>query len=168
MYPEYSQNGEEYGSSPYPYVYRSNLGNNIGEDVDYASGFGGGFGVLRDNGYTIAYYVERYINTLKSMGAPPTVTGRLLSHEEAVSLGCDGTFSWDNNIYCSSVDEENNPTSGNAPDWVYSSSYWLGSASYYTNTWRIATTGKISYDISFLEGDTGVRPVIVIPTSTLN
>ena len=50
----------------------------------------------QDNGYTIAYYVEGYVNRLKSLGAPNNITGRLLTYEEANSLSSTikDTFSY--------------------------------------------------------------------------
>ena len=167
LLPEYSPNGEEYYIAPYPYVYRSNLGSNIPEDIDLNSGFGSGFGVLRNNGYTISYYVERYISLLKSLGAPSTIEGRLLSTEEAASLGCDTTFDWGEYFWCSSVDDENNPATGTAPSWVYSTSYWLGSVAHFNAPWIILSTGEMQYQMPFLEGDAGIRPVIVVPTSEI-
>ena len=168
LLPEYSQNGEKYYKSPYPYVYRSNIGNNIAPSVDYASGFGTGFGVLNNNGHTIAYFVEAYVNTLKTMGAPSTTTGRLLKVEETINLGCTLTNGpWETN-WCSSVDDENNPTDANAPSWLYSTTYWLGSVISESSGFAIWSGGTLETDLTMIEGTQGVRPVIVVPTSAIN
>jgi len=161
---EYSQNGETYWSNPhntnYPYVYRNNIENSIVPNIVYHPTYG--YGAVQNNGYTIAYYVENYINTLKALGAPSTINGRLLSQEEATSLGCSGS-----DHYCSPVDDINNPTNGTAASWVYSTSYWLGSAYDNLSLWVARSGGNFYSDIFNDDNYYGVRPVIVINTSDL-
>ena len=93
----------------------------------------------QDNGYTIAYYVEGYVNRLKSLGAPNNITGRLLTYEEANSLSSTirGTFS-----------------------------YWLGSASS-QNFVRGVNGGSMSSYYFWNDINFGVRPVIVVSTSEI-
>ena len=67
--------------SPYPYIYESNM-SSVVPTYTYENPWG----YAQDNGYTIAYYVEGYVNRLKSLGAPNNITGRLLTNEEANSL----------------------------------------------------------------------------------
>ena len=121
-------------STPYPYVYNSSM-----SSVAPAYTYGNPYGYAQDNGYTIAYYVEGYVNRLKSLGAPNNITGRLLTYEEANSLSSTirGTFS-----------------------------YWLGSAS---NRYYVRGVLGGSLDIySFWYDDVdGVRPVIVVSTSEI-
>ncbi len=123
-------------TSPYPYVYRSNIGNDVEPQYAYASPWG----YAQDNGYTIAYYVEHYVGTLKGLGAPNTITGRLLSYEEVISLSGTIKGNW---------------------------SYWLGSGASNSILWFV-NRGSIGSAYSWIDNNIGVRPVIEIPTSELN
>ena len=142
---EYSQNGASYSGNHYPYVYRSNIGNNIAPQIVYDPTYGNGY--AQNNGYTVSYYVENYVNTLKSLGAPNTIEGRLLSYEEANAIENGST----------------NPIKEHLRD----SSYWIGSAYNEQSMWSIASFGT-SYVESCYSYARGVRPVIEIPTSELN
>ena len=153
LLPDYATNGAHYNSSPYPYVYRSNIGNNISPQIVYDPTYG--YGNAQNNGYTISYFVEQYKNKLIELGAPNTIAGRLLSQEEAVSLGCSETDGWCSPIY------------GTAPTWVYSSSYWLGSAGYSDITWNVQFDGAFSTYFFYSESYNGVRPAIVLRTSDI-
>ena len=68
-----------YSGNPYPYVYD----NTYTTAPDFSSECDRSTNCWYTSGYSIAYYVEQYITTLKGMGAPSTITGRLLSYEEA-------------------------------------------------------------------------------------
>ncbi len=121
--------------TPYPYVYNSSM-----SSVAPTYTYGSMWGRAQDNGYTIAYYVEGYVNTLKSLGAPSAITGRLLTNEEASALSSTLKGTW---------------------------SYWLGSA--YSNSNVGSVAGGSLYNVSTFWNDdwAGVRPVIEIPTSAL-
>ena len=68
----------------YPYVYNSSMSTIVPSLVYGESGTGDGFGRARNNGYTIAYYVEEYVNELIThQNAPASIEGRLLTYEEA-------------------------------------------------------------------------------------
>jgi len=126
--------GAAYYTSPYPYVYRSSIGNTIAPQYTYASPWG----YAQDNGYTISYFVEEYVNVLKTLGAPETISGRLLSYEEANNLiGIKGNWS-----------------------------YWLGSANTTYRVFSVRA-GSIGSDSFWRDNDRGVRPVIEIPTSEI-
>ena len=142
--------------NPYPEVYRSNMSSTV-PSINYTNGYG----VAQNNGYTIAYYVEEYVNTLKELGAPETITGRLLKQEEAVSLGCNE----DGN--CASTDDYETGITGTAPSWVYSTSYWLGSAYDYGSVWCVESNGV--FDANYFSDGifVGVRPVIIVSTSDI-
>ena len=120
-------------STPYPYVYNSSMSSVAPEYVIYSNLWR----AAQDNGYTISYYVEGYVNRLKSLGAPNNITGRLLTYEEANSLSSTikGTFS-----------------------------YWLGSA-YYQGSVRSVNGGSMSSYNFWNDNSGGVRPVIVVSTS---
>ena len=121
-------------STPYPYVYNSSM-----SSVAPAYTYGNPYGYAQDNGYTIAYYVEGYVNRLKSLGAPNNITGRLLTYEEANSLSSTIKGNW---------------------------SYWLGSASHRSRVWDVFG-GSMHGDNFWNDGSYGVRPVIVVSTSEI-
>ena len=123
----YNANGASYDGNPYPYVYDSN-----------------------SNLYN---YVEDYVEELiTNQGAPSTISGRVLSYEEAEGLGCQYDFDYETGT-CSS-----------AQSWVYSTSYWLGSA-YGSSLWNVYS-GANFFSTSFnYDGSLGLRPVIVVSAS---
>ena len=122
-------------SEPYPYVYNSSM-----SSVAPAYTYGNPYGYAQDNGYTIAYYVEGYVNRLKSLGAPNNITGRLLTYEEANSLSSTIKGNW---------------------------SYWLGSA-YSPDYVRCVSGGSLRNRFYFWNDyNLGVRPVIVVSTSEI-
>ncbi len=125
-----------YSGNPYPNVYRSNM-SIVAPLIDYTSN------LAQNNGYTIAFYVEEYVNTLKGLGAPDTMIGRLLNQEEAQSFA-----SSTNGI-------------------VYNgTSYWLSSVS--SGGYVFSIKPHMSGGITFkLASGYGVRPVIVISTSDI-
>ena len=89
-------------------------------------------------------YVENYESYLKSLGVS-SVFASLMSYEQIVSLGCSG-------LSCIG-----------APSWVYSTSYWLGSASSSRNVWIDRMSGF--YNVAFSDSILfGVRPVVTIST----
>ena len=121
-------------STPYPYVYNSSM-----SSVAPAYTYGNPYGYAQDNGYTIAYYVEGYVNRLKSLGAPNNITGRLLTYEEANSLSSTIKGNW---------------------------SYWLGSALHQSSVRRVIG-GSVSSHYFWIDNVSGVRPVIVVSTSEI-
>ena len=141
---EYTGNYYPTGN-PYPNVYNKNL-SGTQPDIYYDR-----YGYAQNNGYTIAYYVEEYVNKLKSMGLT-NIEGRLLLQEEATSLGCDAS-----SYSCE-----------NAPSWVYSTTYWLGSAGDYNGVWYVGSIGDFGNGNFNDDYDFGVRPVIVVPTSDID
>ena len=121
-------------SSPYPYVYNSSM-----SSVAPTYTYGNPWGYAQDNGYTISYYVEGYVNRLKSLGAPNNITGRLLTNEEANSLSSTIKGNW---------------------------SYWLGSAVSQGNV-RYVYGGSMRSNYFWNDTYNGVRPVIVVSTSEI-
>ena len=124
----YNENGASYSANPYPYVYDSN--SNI---YQYISGPNG------------------YISKLIEMGAPSTITGRLLAIEE--------------------VNIMENSIAANEMSIIYSQqSYWLGTvegADCLLNYSEAISSGiycSYNYDS---EAWFGIRPVIEIPTSEI-
>ena len=93
-------------------------------------------------------YVENYKSYLEGLGAT-IKDARLISYEELEELGCSG----DDNS-CNS-----------APSWVYSTTYWSGSALATSNVWVVASYAYFGGDNCGVDGYDGVRPVIEISTS---
>ena len=138
---EFATGGARYNGLPYPNVYNGTL-SNVAPSINYTDGYG----LAQNNGYTIAYYVEDYISTLGIDG-----TGRLLTVEEANTLGCSS-----NSFTCSS-----------ATSWLNNgSTFWLGSARDDNNVWFVDSNGELA-DGNFGGDDRGVRPVIVVSTSDI-
>ena len=120
----YNANGASYDGNPYPYVYNSNS-----SIYQYISG---------ENGY---------INKLKEMGVPSTITGRLLTYEEADAL--------------QNVEDGGNSIIFN------DTNYWLGSAkgnNLVSFVYYWGNFSGIDYDSVV---DIAVRPVIEINTSDI-
>lgn len=151
-YPPYYTNSEyellpKYGSSVPAYIY--------------------------DDNSKIYDYVENYVKYLKKKKVD--VSGRLLSYEELISLGCDD--------YITSRNTDRMNCKESKYDWVYSSSYYIGSVipdsgrSYcsgnvceneFKNTFSslLAVHTKGHYDrvrisSGYSEGNYGVRPLII-------
>lgn len=90
-------------------------------------------------------HVEKYKDYLMQQGAKVT-SARLISYEELVALGCDGT----------------KKTCSSAPSWVYFSSYWTGSASDNSNLFYVRTNMMFDVRGHNFSCYFGVRPVIEI------
>ena len=135
----YNANGASYDGNPKPFVYNSSLTTAPNFEND-------GF---KTSGYSIAYYVEQYKAKLIEMGAPSTITGRLLSYEEADSA--------------QSIEDN-----GTSIIFDGRQSYWLGSASDYNYVWSVLSDrSNFLYNSNYYDGRFGVRPVIEIPTSEI-
>jgi len=102
--------------------------------------------------YTIVEGYVSYLNENLIEGA----TGSLLTYSQAIELGCP----------------EDGGSCTDAPSWVYSTSYWTGSAASADTMWSIIGYGLDYFDNSNcyqcgVGDNTGVRPVITISTSEL-
>ena len=93
--------------------------------------------------YSIAYYVQKYNSYVNSLGIR-TKEARLMSVQEL--------FSAINNSY-----------SNEGKGFLYSSSYWLGSAAYSGNAWYVLYKQRADFNISYYyDKGMGVRPLLVI------
>ena len=93
--------------------------------------------------------VGNYQTYLTATLGKTSATATLMSQPQAVGLGCSKND-------CNS-----------APSWVYSSSYWLGSACTNDGVWCVFSNGDF-YGFGFRYDDScGVRPVITISKSDL-
>ena len=103
-----------------------------------------------DSNSTLYSYVENYKTYLSTLGVTP-IEARLITYEELESLGCSGS---DNS--CSE-----------APEWVYATTYWSGSAYDAFNVWRVNRDGNFDFNSYDYGGRSGVRPVITISKSLI-
>ena len=103
-----------------------------------------------DSNSTLYSYVENYKTYLSTLGVTPT-EARLITKEELEGLGC---------IVSSG-------SCSGAPSWVYSTTYWSGSADSSSYVWIVDSTGYFN-DIIYSFNDTfGCRPVITISRSLI-
>ncbi|MBP3841305.1 MAG: hypothetical protein IK997_04170, partial [Bacilli bacterium] len=133
-------------SDAYPYVYD----NTLTTAPDFSSECDDSTNCYNTPGYSIAYYVEEYKTKLIEMGAPSTISGRLLTYEEA-----DAAKTIEDNSKSIIFDEYQ--------------SYWLGSASD-VNHLRVVYSFGSSFDYGSYDSRYyyfGVRPVIEISTSDI-
>lgn len=102
-----------------------------------------------DENSNLYQYVNSYENYLKNSGLESVETG-LMTYDQANGLDCDGDD-------CSS-----------APEWIYSTTYWFGTANNEGNFYYIFYGSDcIETDGHFLGSGFGVRPVITISTSEI-
>lgn len=100
------------------------------------------------NDYRISYFVNRYVDTLKGLGAPNTITGRLLKYSELASLGC-------------TRDE-----CTNVPEWLFYVSYWLGTRDEDTEENILEMSNGFLSEGTY-NGISGLRPVIIVNTDDI-
>ena len=99
------------------------------------------------NSNSILYsYVENYKIYLSTLGVTPS-EARLITYEELVSLGCNGS------------------SCNDAQSWVRSTTYWSGSASSPSDVWIVYGYGYFFYNYFTGSGTFGCRPVISISKS---
>ena len=99
-------------------------------------------------GSIVEGYVNEYKSKLEAIGAE-IEEARLITKEELEGLGCSsGT--------CSS-----------APFFIYSTSYWSGSAYDTDNVWRVNSTASFGGNFYTYGRNFGVRPVIGISISEI-
>ena len=103
-----------------------------------------------DSNSTLYSYVENYKTYLSTLGVTP-IEARLITYEELESLGCSGS---DNS--CSE-----------APEWVYATTYWSGSAYGTGLVWIVGSDGNFVGINYGNDGSFGVRPVITISKSLI-
>ena len=123
LYSDYSKNingkTASYSGNPYPYIYNSNSRTHA--------------------------YVEGYVSDLKTIyETPSSITGRLLTNEEAS----------DTTIFADNIARNNGK------------SYWLGSAESSYNVRVVFFNGVIIFESSG-GANGGVRSVIIVPTADL-
>ena len=100
------------------------------------------------SGSIVVRYVNNYKTILESNYGVDVVEARLISYEE---LTDSETFACVDYDYCS-----------DKYPWIYSTSYWSGSADDAYDVWRVDSDGNFGSS-SYYDGDSfGVRPVIIV------
>ena len=105
------------------------------------------------SGSIVEGYVNNYKTILESDYGVDVVEARLITKDELTSeeIGCSAT-----DYTCT----------GSAYPWIYSTSYWSGSAYDTDLVWRVKSDGYFSSYLYYLnDGNFGVRPVIIISKS---
>jgi len=139
---------EKYNSEDLLYLYKQNPSNDYWWRLKYKSDNSQGNTYVYDENSIIYDYIsgpEGYVRKLIDMGAPGSITGRLISIEEIKKLGCE--------------DEEECPY-----DFIFGRPYWTGSA--YSHKGIYGVNGSISMLSEYNYPDC-VRPIIEIPTESL-
>ena len=106
------------------------------------------------NGSIVEGYVNAYKEILEGEEyGIDVVESRLITKDELESedIGCDSS----------------NDTCSVAPSWIYSTTYWTGSAFDDSYVWYVRSSGNFSFNsLSYISDDErGVRPVIIISKS---
>ena len=101
-----------------------------------------------DENSKLSSYLDNYKVYLETKNVSIAAI-KLISYEFLTSMGCNG---------------EKRTCSG-APNWLYSSSYWTGSAYDTELLWYIFSNGSFGGSRYSNSGGNGVRPVIDIPVS---
>ena len=104
-----------------------------------------------DNNSILFEYVENYKIYLENLGTI-IEEARLITYEELETLGCIG---------------ERYGCGYGAPRWVYSVSYWSGSAYSDKYVWMVVANGGFGNGTYFYDYEVGVRPVITISKSLI-
>ena len=104
------------------------------------------------SGSIVEEYVNNYKKILEEDYGVDVVEARLLTKDELKSdeIGCSDT-----NYTCT----------GSAYPWIYSTSYWSGSADNTSIVWSVFSNGDFCNVIYDFDGRFGVRPVIIISRS---
>ena len=90
--------------------------------------------------------LENYKTYLKNTLGKTSITAKLITYEDLISLGCS------KDVYsCKS-----------APSWVYSTRYWTASANVYLAVWFVDLDAEFGNHYFDSSGDCGLRPVITI------
>ena len=107
-------------------------------------------------GSIVEGYVNNYKTILESDYGVDVVEARLITKDELTS----------DEIGCSDTDDT---CTGSAYPWIYSTSYWSGSALDDDNVWVVYSDGGFTVNFFYDDGDIfGVRPVVIISKDYFN
>ena len=93
--------------------------------------------------------LENYKTYLKNTLGKTSITTKLMTYEDLISLGCSGR------------------TCKSAPSWIYSTWYWTASANNNRAVWGVRSSGSFDYYVFDNSDDCGLRPVITISKSDI-
>lgn len=130
---------EKFSTNNYWYIYQGNSMPKL--NPNYGSSYPA---YIYDSNSLLYNYIENYKNYLTSFDVN-IFDARLIKSEEVENLGCN----------MSSCDD--------APEWLYSTSYWTGSLSGVLLFYAVKYDGILNPDETSNSYDYGVRPVIEIP-----
>ena len=109
-----------------------------------------------DENSLIYQYINSYVNTLKGYN-DLVLNGRLISYNELQNFGAD--------IDNYSLNKDENTDLGR--DWLWSTSYWTGTALNHSNLVAVYTSGSVTISTTNYNGGLGVRPVVTISKSAV-
>ena len=119
------------------------------------------------NADIIYSYISEYERILKDEIKVSNAQAMLISYDQLVELGCDPQKET-----CGPDLYDTGAIETPAPEWVYSTTYWTGSAYNVFRVWDVYSDGFFSsvvFDDSngFLTNGIGVRPVVTISSSEI-
>ena len=103
------------------------------------------------SGSIVEGYVNNYKTILEEDYGVDVVEARLITKDELTNSETFACVEYD---YCS-----------DKYPWIYSTSYWSGSANGSHDVWGVHSIGDFNYDYYSYDADFGVRPVIIISKS---
>ena len=119
--------------------------------ADYKPAGDSSYNYIFDSNTNLYTHVQNYKMYLKNKGVT-SVDAKLISYEQLISLGCDYS---------------NSTCTTSKYDWVYSTTYWSGSASYSAYIWSIWSDGRFRNEVAYVAPSLGIRPVITISVNEL-
>ena len=113
------------------------------------------YGKVNSNGKTstLTPLVNTYVSLLNNSIGGAEATGRLISYEELINLGCT---------------EDDGCKVDGVSSWLYQTSYWTGtSSSSESKVKAVLAYDGIMYSALFYDGTYGLRPVIELNESVI-
>jgi len=101
------------------------------------------------SGSLLEGYINDYIDKLEDEYGVSGISGDAITLSELETLGCSS----------------NDHSCMDAPSWVYTTTYWSGSAYDSNRVWCVGSSAVFGYDGYNAYGYFGVRPVVVISES---
>ena len=159
MYNLYVGNKHDYDNGVFPLASPTGKQSELAKGwIDGATEFYGTTAFSNTNSTYVGSIVEGYINNYKTIlesdYGVDVVEARLISYDE---LTDSETFACGAYDFCS-----------DKYPWIYSTSYWSGSADSTNYVWYVSSIGCFDTDSYNYDGDFGVRPVIVISKDYFN
>ena len=106
-------------------------------------------------------YINEYERILKDEMKVNSAKTSLISYEQLIDLGCDSE------MWTCGPDWGYGALENPSPEWVYSTSYWTGSADDTDFVWDVYSDGGFDRNFYGADDGFGVRPVVTISTSEI-